>query len=268
MTETVGGSSLLYWSIQMDGETKEVFKKEDADRVFNEWSQRYSDKEVHLVEIWGKITKINKPELNAGVTSISEDELEALKEKGRYQLREYSQYEGKFDHLYPVIVKKDIKTKLGFAFKKGEIVLLNPTSSDPTLYSFTNKCFTLVGPRDFKALKVVPVSAKHASKTETSYDEEAVTSISGEDLEELKAKARQHLSGYTKEKGLAENLIPVIMTKDIGGGEDFDKGEIALLDPRSADPTIFSMKRSAFTIVTPRDFKLLEVLPPPTLNIR
>lgn len=72
------------------------------------------------------------------------------------QLAQYPQYEGHWDDWTVGLVKRDIKTKAGLAFRKGDAVLVQPIIRDltessfakrknklgVTAYSFRNRCDT------------------------------------------------------------------------------------------------------------------------------
>ena len=79
--------------------------------------------------------------------------VEVLVQMAEQQLAQYPQYRGHWNGWQRVRVTRDLKTKLGLAFRAGDVVLMNPTSihTSPNVrgefvmcYSFRNKVDTSI----------------------------------------------------------------------------------------------------------------------------
>jgi len=84
--------------------------------------------------------------------------LEFLKATAAAQVAQYPQYAGHFDRYVLARVKRDLRTKLGLAFAKGEFVAVAPdghfnlpnTTKFRTAWSRSNKCDTSIKERDLE----------------------------------------------------------------------------------------------------------------------
>ena len=76
----------------------------------------------------------------------------ALRAKAARQMTAFPQYAGRFDGMVVARAKREVKTKLGVAMKKGEIVLIDPgvfgNGEFTTIWSMSNRCHTSIRTRD------------------------------------------------------------------------------------------------------------------------
>jgi len=70
-----------------------------------------------------------------------------LKTLAARAVAQYPQYAGHFDGYVAVRIKRDVRTKMGLAFEKGEIAIAQPTADADgfrTVWSVKNKVDTSV----------------------------------------------------------------------------------------------------------------------------
>jgi hypothetical protein len=84
------------------------------------------------------------------MNTMNETNRQALIAQANNDLAKYPQYKGHFDHYVTVVVVKAVKTKLGQAFRMGELAIARPEphvsngKTFYTVYSHTNRCDTSV----------------------------------------------------------------------------------------------------------------------------
>lgn len=76
--------------------------------------------------------------------NINEITRQMLIDQANKDMAKWPQYKGKFDYHTLFRVKKNVKTKMGLAFTKGEIAIgsYNENNRSYVLYSVRNKCET------------------------------------------------------------------------------------------------------------------------------
>ena len=76
--------------------------------------------------------------------------VQELRDRAAADMAQWPQYKGYFDRHQLCTVKRDVRTKLGKAFFKGEVTIFNPErtfTDEPdyvSVYSFSNKCCTMI----------------------------------------------------------------------------------------------------------------------------
>jgi len=86
--------------------------------------------------------------------------------KAEAALAAFPQYKGHFDNYRLIRIKRQVKTKMGIAFKAGELAICNPQFNTITegkkagtltvmAFSFTNRCDTSVSTSD---IEIVPIN--------------------------------------------------------------------------------------------------------------
>lgn len=85
--------------------------------------------------------------------------IQELRDRAAADMARWPQYKGHFDGYQLCTVKKGIKTKLGKAFIQEETTIFDPNYICPDMpdcrvvYSFSNKCDTMVHCRNIQEVK-------------------------------------------------------------------------------------------------------------------
>ena len=80
-------------------------------------------------------------------TIINPNKVDKLKKQADEALKMYPQYKGHFDKYVLVIVTRQVHTKMGLAFDKGEICIASAVENHEgfrTVYSVKNNCDTSI----------------------------------------------------------------------------------------------------------------------------
>lgn len=102
------------------------------------------------------------------MNNVNQDIKDKLVALANILMSKYPQYKNHFNDYILIEVKKDIKTKMGLAFSKGELTIALPeiristgvdgkTRNTITAFSFSNKADTSIPIVDVSVLEEVPM---------------------------------------------------------------------------------------------------------------
>jgi hypothetical protein len=120
-------------------------------------------KSAHMSEIRAREEAAQVLLGRVGMMDDSEAIKNTLRAAAGYALAQYPQYQGHWDNHQLCIVTKTIKTKMGVAFKKGDLALFAPVESESngkefadcdkvTVFSHRTGCDTIISRNSIKTV--------------------------------------------------------------------------------------------------------------------